>query len=445
MAWPHRTLVLALALLHVAVLAPAVSRSYPSDDTLLLIPLLLSQLDGQSAWSALGYLFAPNQPDMPRAAWKLYVIASQFLFGPSNAGLLWVGVALHAISSVLVGALARRIGAAPRAAWLAAGLHFTAYPGFHAYLWPVGVQHVLTVLGVLLFLNVYLITEARRRSGQPYRGWWCLATVCGIVSSLGRASSLVGPVTVLTHAVLHARGREERLAAFARWRMPVLLSTIYPMALLAYFGDLQAFFVVPKLLDAQEILAPRVGDAAIFGLALAGVLLVVLLAGLVLDRAAGWPARLAERPRLRAALWAGAALFAVVPLIRIAAVYVSSVEALLAPLWLALNSANTVRWHLTSFPGSALGVAAGAALLFAVLSRPRPGRDALVLVPLFAALGLALFSMELRPSRYWIYVTPVLAIVLAMAMDRLADRLGAPTDRRPTWRHAALALACGVI
>lgn len=200
--WLHRTTVLAFALLYLAVLLPALSRSAPSDDTLLVVPALLADLDGGSLGHALTRLLAPDPPYLPRAVWKLYVLASLWLFGPTHAGLVYVGLALHAMASALVFTLATRLGLSRRVAWLAGSLHLTAYAGFHAYVWPVGVQHALTILGVLLLVTLYLATDRRWRAGLPSRGYYWATVLAALLSSLSRASSLIGPVAVLAHALL---------------------------------------------------------------------------------------------------------------------------------------------------------------------------------------------------------------------------------------------------
>src|SRR3990170_7718555 len=98
--WVYPAMALGLASVYLAVVVPLAGRSYPSDDTTLLVRTLLAGLEGRSPWGAVAYLFAPDQPLLPRALWKLYVLGSLWLLGPSNSGLVSVGLALHAASSL---------------------------------------------------------------------------------------------------------------------------------------------------------------------------------------------------------------------------------------------------------------------------------------------------------------------------------------------------------
>ena len=438
--------VLLLGAAYLALLLPSIARSYPSDDTLLLVPTLVAQVEGRSLWDAVVYVLAPNQPAIPRAAWKAYVLLTLWLMGPTHVGLVWTGLALHVASSVLVWLLARRLGMQAGAAWIALGLHLTAYAGFHAYLWPVGVQHVLTILGVLALFNLYLATDQRWRTGRPYRTLFWMTAGMALLSSLSRASSIVGPVTILAHAILSPGDARQRLDRYDLWRLPVFFSLVYPIALTAYGNDIETLGGFPPVADALRFVLWRVGPAAAFASMLAGTFALLLLTRAWMSRSgAGGSEVTAGRPswRLRGLQAAGVVLAAPAGL-KLALVYVWGVALFLAPLGPALDSDSTQRWHVATLPVDLIAVVVGAIVLFFFLREHARRSDALVLLVPLGAFALALHAASPQPIRYWIYVTPTLAIVLGGAAVAARRRL---TDAFPSadrWGDAALAAVCGI-
>jgi len=124
--------------------------------------------------------------------------------------------------------------------------------------------------------------------------------------------------------------------------------------------------------------------------------------------------------------------------IRWTLVLASGLAALFTPLSLALNSYNTARWHMTAVPldFAVLGLGAAAIMLFILAGR----RDAVVLLSVFlVCFGTMFHGPALRPNRYWIYLTPVLAIVLAGALERLWETVDARGSRR-WWRVGIVAV-----
>lgn len=131
-----------------------------------------------------------------------------------------------------------------RVALMAGCLHFAAFLGFHAYFWPVGVQHVLTILPVIALLNLYLAAEQRRQHGLPYRGFHAATCAMALVSSLTRATVAVGPIAVLAHAVFSPGTVEDRRRRIDLWILPVFFSLLYPLALLVYGSDAGIFLTL---------------------------------------------------------------------------------------------------------------------------------------------------------------------------------------------------------
>jgi hypothetical protein len=441
-AVPAIAAVLLAAVAYLAVLLPWVVRSQPSDDTLLLVPTFLARVASQSLGEALVSLVAPNQPHVPRATWKAYVLLAQALAGPSHAALVGLGVLLHVGCSLLVWRLARRLGLDPSAAWIASGLHLTAYPGFHAYLWPVGVQHVVTVGGVLAVMDLYLAADRRARDGQPSRGLYWATVAVALVASLSRATSAVGPVAVLAHAVLGPGDPRQRLARYDGWRVPMFLALVYPLALTAYGNDLESLGGVPPAAEAIRLLVWRVSPAAAFGCLLAVTFGILLLVRVLLARSGG-DAPSSPRRRLAPRLAGAVVALPLVPKLALVAIWGTGL--FLAPLGSALLSHNADRWHVAP-PPLDLVVVIATSLVGAFFARAQWGnRDLLVLLAPAALFALALHATEPQPIRYWIYLTPVLAVVLAGAASAAAGAVAASFSRSARWAALALALAAGIV
>lgn len=413
--------------------------TYPGDDTLLLVPKVLGDVEERPFASAVLNLFAPD-PMLPNGLWKAYVVLTWKLFGPTHPPFVLVGVGLHLLSSVLVWAFARRLGLSRGAAWVAAALHATAYPGFHAHVWPVGVQHVLTVLLVLAVLTLYLLTEQRRRAGLPISLHYPLTALVAIVGSATRTTSLTAPLAILVHAAFTS-ARDDDRRGFDLWAPVALASTLYPLATIVYLGEGDVPELFPALGHFLAGLLMRMPAlvAYVYAVTLATLALVAVRALLVSRRLKSALAA----PRARR-LVVAAILVAASPLIvRLLLVFVWGVEHLLTPLPLALNSYNTARWHMTVAPFDLVGLGLGVAAV-ALFGVRRQGRDAVILLTVpFASFGTMFFGLGWRPNRYWIYVTPVLAIVVAAAAEQLWRRAGAGAYR--PWLRAGILAATGLV
>ncbi|HUG36263.1 MAG TPA: hypothetical protein VML54_04900, partial [Candidatus Limnocylindrales bacterium] len=352
----------------------------------------------------------------------------------------------------LVWALSRQLGLPSAARWLAAGLHFTAYPGFHAYLWPIGVQHVLTMLGILAVSTLYLATEHRRRAGVPWRALYWATVAAVALSSLSRVSALVGPLGILVHALVQPGTAEERLRRFDRWRIPVLLGLLYPVALIAYQGDLESIAAIPGVSNLRlSLLWWSVGPLRIFALAVATLLAASVVGRRLLARAAARGPSQATSERGRRA-WRRPAVVVLVALacapvvLRLVLVLAWGAGTMAQPLTSALNSHNTIRWHMHTFALDVVGASLAALILALLLARRALDRDAVLLLVLFGAFGLLLPVTDLHPIRYWTYVTPALAIGIAAAATALTTGSRSPSRAVRAWTTIALAVvAAGVM
>ena len=440
----HVAVVLVLAAFYLAVLLPPLVRSHVGDDMLIILPVMEAERGDRSALQTIAHVLAPDRVHLPRALWKMYALAGTWLLGPTYGRLAGLGLIWHLAASALVWALARRLGLGGRVAWSAAGLHFTAYLGFHANLFPAALPHTITMVGVLALLNLYLACEQRHRAGLPSRSLYGAALLAALVSSLSRASSLIGPAGILAHALLSPGDARERLQRYDRWAPVVLLSAVYPLLVFVHWGDVESAEAFRPLMTLGRPFLRDAGPAWTFSVMLAYLAVMLGMLRMLLSLWARRQPAPAPRPRWlhRGAQWLAAAL-ATPALLVLAVVFTWGVGAFLQPLAMALNSHNTSRWHMTVAPLDAASLALAGAMLVLFLRCHGREWNLLPLLVLLAGFSVVLYSAEPRPLRYWIYLTPVVAIVLAGALEALAGQ--AVGGRGGPWRQAALAAAVGLI
>lgn len=399
------------------------------------MPRIVGDLEILDATGRLTYLLRPHV-DLPGALWRIYVVATRSLLGPSNGALVLVGFGLHALCSYLVWRLARRLGTAPRTAAFAAVLHFVAYPGFHAYAWPVGVQHVLTVLFVLLLLDLYLRVEHARGGGAPRSGTYAAALVVAVLASFTRVSSLIGPAALLAHATLAPATPEERRRRVDRWLPVIVAGTLYPLVVLAWGAESEALVDTPLLGRLVAMLLGTFPSPIVLVYELALVLAVLLLLRLALRAPA--LATLAAMVSGRRPLRIVGTALAVVP----GVVALWGIQAVVAPVGLALTSHNTVRWHVMTMPLDVLTLVVAAAVAFAYRRERQP--DLLLPAVVLAGFGVTFLTAGERPGRYWIYVTPFLAIATATTIERVAAAV-ADQRRWPAVRDGMLICSWSIV
>jgi hypothetical protein len=142
------------------------------------------------------------------------------------------------------------------------------------------------------------------------------------------------------------------------------------------------------------------------------------------------------------------AIVATAPLIVRAALFLQGTTWMLfAPLDAALNSNNLTRSHLILLPLEIVGLGTTAALLILFVRSQRRNPELVLPLVLLGMIAAGLYSTGHytsghRPGRYAIYMTPWLAIVIAGAIDGLAERLAVPLGSRRRARRLTAAVTC---
>jgi hypothetical protein len=220
----------------------------------------------------------------------------------------------------------------------------------------------------------------------------------------------------------------------------MFLALVYPLALTAYSNDLGSLGGVPL---AAWLLVWRVRPAVAFASLLAVTFGFLLVVRALLARSGDGSASSSSRRRLALRLAGAIVALALVP--KLVLVTIWGTGLLLAPLGPALLSHNTDRWHIAGVPRDLVAVIA-TGLVVAFFARAQRGnRDLLVLLVPAALFALALHAADPKPIRYWIYLTPVLAIVLAGAASAAAAAVAASFSRSARLAALALAVAAGVV
>lgn len=212
---------------------PALSVGYLSDDFVLLARATSHE------W------IASRSPEfvrpIPSLAWTL--ITSALGTGP-----FWfhaLNLTLHATNSVLVFALARRVGLSPCAAISAAAIFLTHPMSVEAVAWASGVQDLLMTAMCLLFV---LATLSRLTIPSGSVAIACL--LCGLLS---KETAIVAPVLALLALV--ASGRPRNLRDLRTVGVGVALCAAYAVWRFAYFDIPETFVSMPSGYTAKELLS----------------------------------------------------------------------------------------------------------------------------------------------------------------------------------------------
>jgi hypothetical protein len=315
-----------VALIAVAAHLPDLFGSFMADDYPLLVGVTGEA--GPSLGRALGYFVQPLpgiDPPLPpdfdprfwRPLWMTSLGLDLVLFGPRPGAFLAVNVALHAACSVLLWAVASRLGAG-RLGSLAAGGLFAAWPGHHeAVPWiaarcgPMALGFGLAALLALLVRNDLALERRRPRVALALAA--AAATALALTS---KESAFVLPPLLTLALLLRGKaagvgisglGARIRVAAGATWPSWLVfagyLALRYRMLghlgggyRIVQFSPLDPRLWPQRLATLDTLLGPAKEQA--FGGAVHRGLMLSTLVLLAVGVVAGF----AQAPRLRPAL-----------------------------------------------------------------------------------------------------------------------------------------------
>ncbi|GEM_PF-3033504 len=428
----YATVIVGLAALWIALLAGPVLSARPETDLWWMRPLMEAAVQGRSGWALFAFLFSPAPFLLGQPLLKLHLWLNTSSVGLSIPALLALSMAIHALNAVGVYGLSRRLGFSGRVGAIAGVVYLTMFAHFHAYLWPTAVQHLIAVGTILLLLNLYLSAEQRIREGKNPRALIMATLAIMALASLQR-SALLGPLLMLVHTLWGSDSSGQRKDSFGRWLPGWILCGIYPSFALAAVGD-------PRLtrLFSQWPLFMPVKALLLWG---AGVGLLFLIRRVELAR---------FRRLALLGLVGGVVLWALrdkrqwLFLYNAAVPFSSILTSFLEPLRTALLIPSTEPYHIIPPQVSAWTLATAAALILAFAGVAPERRKTFLLFGVWYGVGLLYFlqpysSCPVRiPSRYFIYLSPMLAIMFSSVLCGAGDRLARRTRVRPVVREAAV-------
>ena len=430
--------------------------SLPEYDLLWMVPAMSSYTAGKSVAGVLSFLLGALPIGFAQPVLKLYLFIVDALMGPQTRWLLLASFIVHALSSGLLYLLGRRLGLGRAPSWAAALLFFSCAVHFHAVVWPPAAQHLFAVLTILLLLVLYLETEERLSRGIPSAGMYAASLAVALFSSLQR-SAFIAPVLIGVHLLVCSKDPEERFRRYVRWMIPLGCAYLsYQAWVITQVGDPVVTEVLRKMpwpkifrpylvvdpLDRPNPVAPW---ARTFTVWVVGALSLGFGAALL----RGMKRPLSRKGRtglitlacvLVYVSWARHDARQVLLPYNMLAPFLATMAGLLEPFRAGLSSNSAEGFYYFPAqvsPWSVLAVL-GAALFFRRKLLPR--NRALVLLPAWYLLTTVLTlhqvsSFPLRtPSRYFLYVTPPICLLLAVMLSSFFEHLKIGRSERPGWR-----------
>ncbi len=223
-----------------------ISHTYLEDDLLWTLPFISQLLENRSLWDILK-AFHGDELSLFNGFHYLSMLS---LFGFKLRFYVVVMFVLHSLNAALLFILLKnRLRLLLVTSALASFIYLTFYGHFHAYLWPIAMNHLFIVFSFLLLLNLYLKTDELFDAGTDYKKFYGLTFTAAFLASLTRLSVLIVPLMLLTHILFSHENSKSALRKYRLW-MPVLfILPLYQLFLLVNGGTAD---VLDKLLDPFE-------------------------------------------------------------------------------------------------------------------------------------------------------------------------------------------------
>ena len=447
------------------MMAEPVLRALPENDLWWMMPAMSAYTGGRSTAEVFSYLFGALPIGFAQPILKLYLFGVGALMGPEVRWLILVSVFGHLANAALLNLLARGLGLARREAWAASLLYLCLFAHFHAVLWTSASQHLFALTTILLLLVLYLRTEARIARGAPSAGMYAAFVAAVLAASLQR-SAFFALALIGAHILFCSRDGEERARRYIRWLLPLGCAYfLYQAWVVTQVGDpvvtealrkmpfpaaAKPYFVVDPI--EPNPISPWVRTAAVWITGTAGLCL-----GVVLLRVAGKKmaprrgrqrrgAALLPSPRSQAALaalvcvgvwvyWSRQDTRQILLPYNLVTPLLAALASTLEPVRAAFSVSSAQACHYLPAQVSpwSLLLLLGAGWFFWKRLLPR-GR-ALILLPCWLLLFTPLTIHQVSsfpaqtPSRYFIYISPVVCILLAAMIVACIDPVGAGRRR----------------
>ena len=429
-----------VSLLFLGLLSQSILSALPEQDLWWMLPTLSHYLDGKPLVEALGFLVSPTPAVLGQPVLKIYLSLISWL-GLFTRDLIVVAIGVHAGNAALLYWLTQHLGLPRRVGVCSALVYFTSFAHFHAYLWPTAAQHVFAVFAVLLTLNLYLGAEQRIGRRVPCTWWLVAMWAVAFAASSQQGSVLLAPALILTHILVCSNGRQERIVKLDRWLPYFVACLVYPAIAFTFVGH-------PKFMALAEFPVPASVKALILFLGGVGCLLVVRR--LLRMPTPSWHGRNILPILILSVSAVGLVIFAIIDRRQVLLPYnalvpfITTMTSFLEPIQAALVTDSTEPYHYIAPQISVFNAVLSLLLIgvfvavFAIKKKP------MIIVFVWYMLSVPYllrypgFPVRI-PSRYFIYLSPVFAIVFCAALVHGYGALVRNTRLKPLSRDIILA------
>ena len=429
-----------LGALFLGVLSSPLKTALPENDLWWMTPSVLHFTVGQSPGALLQFLLSPAPLILGQPVLKIYLWLGLALFGGATTPLLLISLAVHVANAALLYVFSRQLAFDRRISLCAALVYLTFFAHFHAYLWPTAFQHLFGMTTILGLVNLYLHAD-RLGTNHLQAQWWLFTTLAVALFASLQRSTVIAPAMMLTHILLCSKDATDRAARYGRWLPLFALYAVYPIMALTFVGD--------------PIISTALSRVSLGPVLTAGALFIGVIVGLLVIRGLvrAYP-RYRHRPLVTRAIPAAVLLTCFVVLClrdhrqvllpyNALLPFIAALTSFLDPLHKALAiDAVEPYYQLPAQAGVAsllLAVALLAAFTVQAASR-HPQRLLLVVWYVMILLRFNVYSYLIRvPSRYFIYLSPLMAVLIGWVLVAIVDALSARVRLKPLVGHAVLA------
>lgn len=397
-----------------------VSNSVFEQDLLWFVPTVLREVKALPPGRLLLYLLRPWPAWFEVASLKIYVFSALSLFGPMAKYLIYTSILVHFMNSALLYKLGRQFGFSYRAAFLACVMYLSYFAHFHAYMWPMAFQHLLVIFFILLGLNLYCKVETIASGSGDYRRWFIAAFAVNCLASLCRISILALPLVMFTDILISSKSDKDRVIRFDRW-LPVFMIYLAYALFTAVVGDtrVQALMRPFSFLSGIYCWSAAVKYAVVLSLCL------LVLFGL---RKLLWLYQQKYVKIMFRRLFIAAAVFCFIALFigggakrllmpyNIFAPFVGGLASFLDPLNNALSMNSTRPYFFIPLQITVFYIFFSVVII-AIFTKniALKNKRSLMLAGLYLANIVYLYLRNPMPSRYFIYITPVISLLFCGA------------------------------
>lgn len=237
-----------LAVFFTIMLFRTFNAAFHEQDLWWMIPTLSQLGEGSSLADTLKmHFFNPYPTAYGEPSMNLYLYSILSVFGPQTKYFIFVSLLMHFICAILLYFLLREIGLDFRIAFFT-GLAFTfMFIHFSYYTFPMSAQHLAVRFLTLLVLWLYLKTTRLMDSGKNWRGYFRLTLLANLLASFCQISILILPASVLAHILICSKNGDDRVKKYDIWLPFFMIYLGYPLIRNFYSGYLHLQFYMQAI------------------------------------------------------------------------------------------------------------------------------------------------------------------------------------------------------